>query len=106
MLHDPRFDPMAPADLQCPDCRRPAQIIERFTFAGAPAAVEHVKVICARGHWFTLPLDMLAAYREPQAATVRQRRPARRRQPEIAHTRSGSRASREARSARAAPGAT
>jgi hypothetical protein len=100
MLYDPRFDRSAQADVECPDCRRPAQIIERFTVAGSPAAVEHVKVICASGHWFTLPLDTLAAYREPQTEDVRHRRPARHRHPEIAHPRSGSRASQKARTAR------
>lgn len=106
MPYDPRFEPSAQADLECPDCRRPAQIIEWFAFPGSPAAVEHVKVICASGHWFTLPLDALATYREAEPAPARHRRPARRRHPEIAHTPSGSRASREARAARDAAGAT
>ena len=36
-----------PADplLECPTCGLPAEIIDRFTLDGAPAPVEHVKLV-------------------------------------------------------------
>lgn len=44
--------------VDCPTCGLPAEIIDRFTLGGAPGPVEHLKVICVRRHWYTLPLDM------------------------------------------------
>jgi hypothetical protein len=51
--HDPLMD--------CPTCRLPAAITDRFVLDGAPAPVEHVKVVCVRRHWYTLPVDHLSA---------------------------------------------
>jgi hypothetical protein len=45
--------------LDCPLCGLPAEIVARFTFDGSPGPVEHVKVLCVGGHWFTLPVDSL-----------------------------------------------
>ena len=45
--------------VNCPTCGLPAEITDRFTLAGAPGPVEHVKLICVRRHWYTLPVDML-----------------------------------------------
>jgi len=42
----------------CPTCGRPAEISDRFTLGGAPGPLEHVKVVCVRRHWHTLPVDM------------------------------------------------
>jgi hypothetical protein len=51
---------LAPGPLvNCPTCGLPAAITDRFTLGGAPRPVEHVKLICVRRHWYTLPLDML-----------------------------------------------
>jgi hypothetical protein len=36
------------------------EIIDRFTLYGVPAPVEHVKVRCGVGHWYTIPTDWLA----------------------------------------------
>jgi hypothetical protein len=47
--------------LDCPACALPAEIVDRFTLDGAPEPVEHVKLSCVRGHWFTLPADGLRA---------------------------------------------
>jgi hypothetical protein len=47
--------------LDCPGCAAPAEIIDRFTLYGAPAPVEHVKVRCVLGHWYTIPTDWLAS---------------------------------------------
>ena len=44
--------------VDCPACGLPAEITDRFTLGGAPGPVEHVKVVCVRRHWYTLPLDM------------------------------------------------
>ena len=43
--------------VNCPTCGLPAEIADCFTLGGAPASVEHVKVVCARRHWYTLPVD-------------------------------------------------
>ena len=51
----------APGSLvECPSCGLPAEITARFTLAGAPEPVEHVKVVCIRRHWYVLPGDMFA----------------------------------------------
>ncbi len=59
-----------PADplLECPACGLPAEITDRFTLAGAPAPVEHVKVVCVMRHWFTLPVEQLAPAPSPAAS--------------------------------------
>ena len=45
--------------LDCPGCGLPAEIVERFTLDGAPLPVDHVKLVCVTGHWFTPPVDFL-----------------------------------------------
>ena len=45
--------------IDCPSCGLPAEITDRFTLNGAPAPVEHVKLVCIQRHWYTLPLDQL-----------------------------------------------
>jgi hypothetical protein len=45
--------------LDCPTCGLPTEIIDRFTLDGAPMPVEHVKLVCVRGHWYTIPIDQL-----------------------------------------------
>ncbi|MBV8711807.1 MAG: hypothetical protein JOY56_08500 [Solirubrobacterales bacterium] len=40
------------------------EVTDRFILHGVPAPVEHVKVRCPVGHWFTIPTDGYA-----QAAT-------------------------------------
>ena len=45
--------------VNCPTCGLPAEISDRFTLGGVPGPVEHVKLICVRRHWYTLPVDML-----------------------------------------------
>jgi hypothetical protein len=49
------------AILDCPTCGLPAEITDRFTLGGAPEPVEHLKVVCVRRHWCTLPVDMFPA---------------------------------------------
>jgi hypothetical protein len=58
--HKPDNRELVPdAMLDCPTCGLPAEITDRFTLGGAPGPVEHVKVVCAQRHWYTLPVDML-----------------------------------------------
>jgi hypothetical protein len=45
--------------VNCPTCGLPADITDRFTLEGAPEPVEHLKVVCVRRHWYTLPAEML-----------------------------------------------
>jgi hypothetical protein len=63
------LNPMSTFELDCPTCAAPMEVIDRFTLWGVPSDVEHVKVRCVVGHWFTLPTDSLA---QPP---VRARRP-------------------------------
>jgi hypothetical protein len=42
-------------------CGLPAEITDRFTLGGAPEPVDHLKVVCVRRHWYTLPVDMFPA---------------------------------------------
>jgi hypothetical protein len=54
--------------VECPTCGLPAEVTDRFTLGGAPEPVDHVKVMCVRRHWYTLPVDMFptcAPAREP-----------------------------------------
>ena len=40
--------------VRCPQCARPAKIIDRFTLGGTDGPLEHVKLSCRSGlHWFT-----------------------------------------------------
>ena len=55
-IHIP-VDPL----LNCPTCGLPAEITDRFTLNGAPTPVEHVKLVCVKRHWYTLPVDQLSA---------------------------------------------
>ena len=53
MPRDVNPEPAAALDLDCPTCGAPMEVIDRFTLPGVPADVEHVKVRCILGHWFT-----------------------------------------------------
>jgi hypothetical protein len=43
--------------LDCPACGLPAEIVDRFIIDGSPYPVEHVKIKCLAGHWFTPPVS-------------------------------------------------
>jgi hypothetical protein len=47
--------------VECPACGLPAEITDRFTLDGAPGPVEHVKLVCVKRHWFTIPSEQLAS---------------------------------------------
>jgi hypothetical protein len=58
--HKPDNTKLQPGALvDCMTCGLPAEIADRFTLGGAPAPVEHVKIVCVRKHWYTLPIDMI-----------------------------------------------
>lgn len=50
-----------PADplLNCPTCGLPAEITDRFVLDGVPTPVEHARLVCIQGHWYTPPVDQL-----------------------------------------------
>jgi hypothetical protein len=59
MLHYHAAEATAAEALQCPRCGLPATITDRFTLNGSPDPVEHVKLVCVVGHWFTPPIESL-----------------------------------------------
>jgi hypothetical protein len=38
---------------RCPECKRPAKIIDRFWLGSTDGGLEHLKIVCLGGHWFT-----------------------------------------------------
>ena len=56
----------------CPVCPRPARVLEAFPLMSTGGHVDHVKVSCPAGHWFTLPAERLMPLRLPGR---RRRRP-------------------------------
>lgn len=68
MSHDSHFFFLAQPAFACPQCHEPTEVVDRFTLGGSPGSVEHVKVICDHGHWFTLPLEKLAMVSEQPGA--------------------------------------
>jgi hypothetical protein len=44
----------------CPECGRPAEIVQRVTFPSTDGPVEHVKTRCITGPWFLVPAADLA----------------------------------------------
>ena len=45
----------------CPECGETAQIEERHVLESTDAPIEHAKVRCVTGHWFFLPVALLAS---------------------------------------------
>ena len=39
----------------CPKCGAPAEVIDRVVMPSTDGPVEHVKVRCVTGEWFTVP---------------------------------------------------
>lgn len=58
---------------RCPECDLPAQIVDRFTLASTSGPVEHVKIVCFGGHWFTPESRALKTFSSPvpQAAKAK-----------------------------------
>ena len=40
----------------CPDCGRPAEVIDRFVLDSTAGPIEHVKIRCSSGPESTVPL--------------------------------------------------
>ncbi len=74
---------------ECPTCGAPVTVIDRFTLAGSPGPVEHVKISCAAGHRFTVPTDWFARTREQPRDPDAGRRAARRGRRVATRTREG-----------------
>ena len=66
---------IAAVAVDCPQCGLPAQIVDRFTLGGSPGPVEHVKIVCIVGHWFTPPIDRLLRLRSGQSEADSDRDP-------------------------------
>lgn len=56
--------------VDCPSCGLPAEIVDTFTLGSTDGPVEHVKVVCIAGHWFTPQADRLGATPAPVASRV------------------------------------
>ena len=50
----------------CPDCGRPAEVIDRLTLPSTDGPIEHVKTRCITGPWFLTPVPCCAP-RSPAA---------------------------------------
>ena len=48
-----------PDTILCTQCGASARISERFRLDSTAGPVEHVKIGCERGHWFTPTVDSL-----------------------------------------------
>ena len=59
MLHYNTIETTAAEPLRCAQCGLPATITDRFTLNGSPEPVEHAKLVCVVGHWFTPPIEAL-----------------------------------------------
>jgi hypothetical protein len=49
----------------CPECGRPAEIVERFSLPSTDGPVEHVRTRCITGPTFMTPADALGRRRYP-----------------------------------------
>ena len=57
----------------CPECAAPAEVLERHVLESTAGPVEHAKVVCARRHWFLLPVAALANLGSTPARRARTR---------------------------------
>jgi hypothetical protein len=66
---------------RCPECGAPAEVVDRDALESTDGPVEHVRILCARRHWFLMSAASLATARPAPAtgpAAPPPRRPARR----------------------------
>ena len=54
----------------CPECGAPAEITDRVVLESTAGPMEHVRVTCARRHWFLLPVEMLARRVGPRPSSA------------------------------------
>lgn len=50
----------------CPECCAAAVVEWRAVLESTDGPIEHAKIRCVQGHWFLLPLAMLAHHRVDQ----------------------------------------
>ena len=50
----------------CPQCSAVAEVQWRAVLESTDGPIEHAKVLCARRHWFFLPVEDLARPRTPR----------------------------------------
>jgi hypothetical protein len=73
-----------PDIIACPDptCSASARVVDRWIWGSTDGPVEHVKIGCERGHWFTptvesLELDSARTVASPSLVPVARPQPAR-----------------------------
>jgi endogenous inhibitor of DNA gyrase (YacG/DUF329 family) len=76
MSRDPNSHDVTMPQLECPTCGAPTEIIDRFTLYGVPEPVDHVKVRCVVGHWYTIPTDWVPSAGRDSQVDVSSRRSA------------------------------
>ncbi len=57
-----------PSLIACPECGLLAEITDRFALSSTDGPVEHICVACVDGHYFRMPIDMLAPGAQPLAS--------------------------------------
>ena len=50
---------------RCPRCDLPANIVDRFSLTSTDGPVNHVKIVCVGGHWFTPATDEVEMFSAP-----------------------------------------
>jgi hypothetical protein len=53
---------------RCPECGARARVEWRAVLESTDGPIEHCKVRCGQGHWFLLPVAMLATQRKAYVA--------------------------------------
>ena len=54
----------------CPQCAEQAEVVDRFVLESTDGPIEHVKIQCARRHWFTMTTEGLTSGRVPAARST------------------------------------
>jgi hypothetical protein len=52
----------------CPECGEVARVEWRCVLESTDGPIEHCRIRCGQGHWFLLPVEMLARTRRTSAA--------------------------------------
>ena len=53
----------------CPECGRPAEVVDRVTLFSTDGPIDYVKTRCITGRWFTTPAGS-GAHVEREAALI------------------------------------
>ncbi|MBV8944558.1 MAG: hypothetical protein JO046_22105 [Solirubrobacterales bacterium] len=70
MFQDPNHEAPTGLEYDCPTCGTRMEVVDRFVLYGVPAPVEHVKVRCPSGHWFTIPTEGHAQRATPEEVSA------------------------------------